>query len=128
MAEIHNGVLAIRRQREELHQRTFDVKICREELSRVSNSIRAEIEQRELSPSRVSPSPLPNLSRRQRRVLEGILAGEANKAIAYELGLSTKTVETHRARVMEKLHATSLAELVRLCAAPGVERRLLLGA
>jgi two-component system response regulator FixJ len=50
-------------------------------------------------------------------VLEGVLAGQANKAIASELGVSTKTVETHRARVMQKFRATSLADLVRACVA-----------
>jgi DNA-binding CsgD family transcriptional regulator len=53
------------------------------------------------------------LSPQQRRVLEGVLAGRANKEIAFDLGVSTKTVETHRARVMVKLEVESLAELVR---------------
>jgi two-component system response regulator FixJ len=48
-------------------------------------------------------------------VLEGILAGRANKAIAFDLGVSPKTVETHRARVMQRFGATSFAELVRVC-------------
>jgi two-component system response regulator FixJ len=67
---------------------------------------------------------LPLLTERQRHVLHSILAGEANKSIAYELGISEKTVETHRARVMQKFHVSSLAELVRCCvmAAPGLLR------
>ena len=47
--------------------------------------------------------------------LEGVLAGKPNKTIALELGVSIKTVETHRARVMVKLDVQSLAELVRIC-------------
>jgi FixJ family two-component response regulator len=43
-----------------------------------------------------------------------VVAGESNKAIAFDLGLSQKTVETHRARVMKKLQAKSLAQLVRI--------------
>jgi len=57
---------------------------------------------------------LATLSSRQRHVLEGVVAGKPNKAIAFELGLSEKTVETHRARVMKKLGAGSFADLVRL--------------
>jgi two-component system response regulator FixJ len=55
-----------------------------------------------------------SLSPRQQRVLEKVIAGESNKAIAFDLGLSQKTVETHRARVMRKLQAKSLAQLVRI--------------
>ena len=46
-------------------------------------------------------------------MLEGIVAGRQNKMIAEDLGISMKTVEQHRARIMEKMHAASLAELVR---------------
>jgi two-component system response regulator FixJ len=60
------------------------------------------------------------LSPRQRRVLQGILAGNPNKAIAFDLGVSIKTVETHRARLMVKLQADSLAELVRICTVAGI--------
>jgi two-component system response regulator FixJ len=74
------------------------------------------MEERFQSPA--SFGSLPTLSRRQQDVLRAILAGEANKAIAYELGVSEKTVETHRARVMRKFGATSLVELVRSCMMP----------
>jgi len=63
---------------------------------------------------------LETLSARQRQILEEIVAGKANKVIAYELGLSQKTVESHRARVMTKLKAGSLAELVRFSLLAGV--------
>lgn len=52
------------------------------------------------------------LTPREREVLELIVAGRLNKQIADELGISIKTVEVHRARVMEKMGANSLAELV----------------
>lgn len=54
------------------------------------------------------------LSPRQRQVLERIIAGQPNKAVAFDLGVSEKTVETHRARIMQKLGAGSFAELVRI--------------
>jgi two-component system, LuxR family, response regulator FixJ len=60
------------------------------------------------------------LSPREREVLEGLLAGLPNKSIAYDLAISPRTVEIHRARVMDKMGARSLSELVRLALAAGV--------
>ena len=57
---------------------------------------------------------LASLTLRERQVLNLIVAGRANKVIAYELSISPRTVENHRARVMEKLRVKSVAELVRL--------------
>ena len=56
---------------------------------------------------------LASLSAREREVLDRVVAGKMNKVIADELDISSKTVEVHRARVMEKMHARNLAELVR---------------
>jgi two-component system response regulator FixJ len=53
-------------------------------------------------------------------VLEKLVAGRANKVIAYELSISPRTVEIHRARVMEKMQADSLSHLVRLALAAGI--------
>ena len=49
-----------------------------------------------------------------RQVLDLLIAGNPNKVIAHELSISPRTVEIHRARVMEKMGARSLAELVRM--------------
>lgn len=57
---------------------------------------------------------LDRLTPRERQVMGRVVDGMANKVVASELGISMKTVETHRARVMEKLAVRSLAELVRL--------------
>jgi two-component system, LuxR family, response regulator FixJ len=57
---------------------------------------------------------LRTLSARERQVLEGLLAGHPNKTIAYDLDLSPRTVEVHRANVMTKMGASSLSELVRM--------------
>ena len=60
---------------------------------------------------------LARLGRREREVLDGILAGKPNKVIAFELDLSIKTIETYRASVMSKMQAGSLAELALMVAA-----------
>jgi two-component system response regulator FixJ len=65
-------------------------------------------------------SKLALLSPREREVLDGLLAGLPNKSIAYDLEISPRTVEIHRARVMDKMGARSLSELIRLALAAGV--------
>jgi len=64
---------------------------------------------------------LARLSSREREVLEGLLNGLPNKTIGYDLGISPRTVEIHRARVMDKMGARSLSELVRLALAAGLK-------
>jgi len=56
---------------------------------------------------------LETLSERERQVLEGLVAGKANKIIAHELDISARTVEIYRANVMTKMQADSLSALVR---------------
>ena len=60
---------------------------------------------------------LERLTPREREVLNCLVAGDANKTAAHKLGISARTVEIHRARVMEKMRARSLSELVRLALA-----------
>lgn len=57
---------------------------------------------------------LAGLSTREQQVLEGLVAGKANKVIAFDLGISPRTVEIYRANVMTKLEAKSLSDLVRM--------------
>lgn len=57
---------------------------------------------------------LQSLSAREQQVLQGLLAGHPNKTIAYDLTLSPRTVEVHRANVMTKMGASSLSDLIRM--------------
>src|SRR5262245_59819184 len=70
---------------------------------------RAEIESR-----------LATLSKRERDVLDGLISGLANKQIAFDLGISPRTIEIYRANVMTKMQAASLSELVRMALLAGV--------
>jgi DNA-binding NarL/FixJ family response regulator len=62
-----------------------------------------------------------DLSKRQRQVLAGIVRGCPNKIIAWELGLSVRTVEAYRAQLFERLGARNAADAVRLSLAAGLD-------
>jgi two-component system response regulator FixJ len=63
---------------------------------------------------------LASLSNRERNVLNGLVGGQANKQIAFDLGISPRTVEIYRANLMTKMQARSLSELVRMALASGI--------
>jgi two-component system, LuxR family, response regulator FixJ len=63
---------------------------------------------------------LAALSSRERDVLEGLVAGHANKQIAYDLGISPRTIEIYRANLMTKMQAASLSDLVRMALIAGI--------
>jgi len=77
----------------------------------VASTQRSADTQRELSGLQTLAA---QLSAREREVMDLIVAGSSSPTIARRLGISVRTVETHRARVMEKMGASSLADLVRL--------------
>jgi two-component system response regulator FixJ len=63
---------------------------------------------------------LAALSNRERQVLEGLVAGNPNKTIAFDLGISPRTVEIYRANLMTKMAANSLSDLVRMAMLAGI--------
>ncbi len=70
---------------------------------------RAAVDQRQDIVHRIE-----SLTKRESEIMNRIVEGQANKVIAFELGMSPRTVELHRARVMDKMGAASLAQLVRM--------------
>jgi two-component system, LuxR family, response regulator FixJ len=83
-------------------------------LNRVERDARREADLHELQ------EKLASLSNREREVLEGLIAGYPNKTIAYDLGISPRTVEIYRANVMSKMKAGSLSDLVRMALIAGL--------
>ncbi|HUO01926.1 MAG TPA: LuxR C-terminal-related transcriptional regulator, partial [Rhizomicrobium sp.] len=70
--------------------------------------------------SRMAAELIANLTQREREVLDRLVLGMSNKLVAYELGISPRTVETHRARLQTKLNARDLSNLVRISIAAGM--------
>jgi FixJ family two-component response regulator len=82
--------------------------------SRIDHCVAVEKEnKRRMQRSEDATRRLNRLTSREREVFDGILAGMLNKQIADHLGISIKTVEVHRSRVMEKTGAASVIELAR---------------
>jgi two-component system response regulator FixJ len=84
------------------------------------NALRADRERRTAATSRSSADArMERLTGREREILALIAAGHQNREIATQLGISPRTVEVHKARIMEKLECHSLAELIRMNLAAG---------
>ena len=88
-------------------------------IASVVDALRAPASQAAINPDVVSR--LETLTPREREVLEQLVLGRSNKGIARELGISPRTVEVHRARVMEKMDAESLSQLVRMAFRAGID-------
>jgi two-component system, LuxR family, response regulator FixJ len=111
-AEVSLAVAAMKAGAVDFIEKPFDdetiLAAIRAAMDYYKNAGRAETASRQIQ-ERMSA-----LSVREREVLEGLLAGRPNKTIAYDLGLSPRTIEVHRANVMTKMGAKSLSGLVRM--------------
>ena len=84
-------------------------------LESIRNALLLDVEQRSTQSGRAEiATRLAHLTPREHEVMEMVTDGRSNKEIAVTLGVSAKTVEAHRARVMEKMQADSLAGLVKM--------------
>jgi len=94
----------------------------RELLAAIEEALRVDAAGRAAWTTRHSVSErLNTLTRRERQVFEQVVAGRLNKQIAAELGIVEKTIKVHRSRVMRKMQAGSLVELVHLASVVGVD-------
>jgi RNA polymerase sigma factor (sigma-70 family) len=109
-ADVANAVRAVKEGAIDFIEKPFDYKqvvaLVRECLSRDA-SVRAERDRK-----RACTERLAQLTQREREVLDLVVAGRTNRDIAEALDISVKTVEAHRAKLMEKVEADSVAELV----------------
>jgi len=84
-------------------------------LDRVQKALEKDASnRREIAQADRSRELFESLTPREREVLELVTSGKPNKVMAADLGVSQRTIEIHRAHVMEKMHANSLAQLVRM--------------
>lgn len=109
-ADVPNAVSAVKSGAVDFIEKPFDyrriVGLVRECLERDGAGLEARAR------ARAAAERLAALTQREREVLDRVVAGKINRVIAEELDISIKTVEAHRARIMEKLEVGSVAELV----------------
>ena len=111
-AEVPMAVRAMRAGAIDFIQKPFDGQML---LDRIQQAVDSDRASRQMQAERVRiMTMLDRLPPRQRAVLDGLVAGKTSKVIAAELGLSPKTVDVHRGRLMERLGAQSLPDLFRL--------------
>jgi FixJ family two-component response regulator len=111
-AEVSMAVRAVKAGAIDFIEKPFSDQLL---LDRVRQALEIDLEAREVRRRREDARRrLATLTGREREVLNLVVAGKANKEIAFELGVSPKTVEVHRAHVMSKMCVDSLAELIRI--------------
>lgn len=111
-ADVALAVQAMKEGAADFIEKPFDDEVLIEAIrSALGNRNRADAAHPQSSEIR---GRLSALSERERQVLDGLVSGLPNKTIAYDLGISPRTVEIHRANVMSKMAASSLSHLVRM--------------
>ena len=111
-AEVSMAVRAVKSGAIDFIEKPFSDQLL---LDRVRQALEIDRQAREVRSRREDARRrLATLTAREREVLNLVVAGRANKEIAFELGVSPKTVEVHRAHVMSKMCVDSLAELIRV--------------
>ena len=117
---IPDAVKALKNGAVDFIEKPFDNK---ELLCKIRDSLAAGVRaQQRAAESAQTAMKLGSLTSREREVLERVIAGRLNKSIADDLGICIKTVEFHRARIMQKTGAKSVAQLVQLAMGSGIGR------
>jgi FixJ family two-component response regulator len=112
MAKVSEAVSALKLGSVDFVEKPFDIKTI---LAAVQRAISLDQQRRAASQTQAGlRERFDRLTPREREVMQLVVRGAANKEVAAKLGLSPKTVEVHRANVMRKTEAESLAELVRM--------------
>jgi two-component system, LuxR family, response regulator FixJ len=110
--DIPMAVEAVRQGAVDFLQKPFQ---DQELVDRINDAMKQAAQQREGELERLEIlDRIESLTAREKQVMGQVVLGKANKVIAGDLGVSQRTVEIHRARVMEKMQANSLAHLVRM--------------
>jgi two-component system, LuxR family, response regulator FixJ len=110
--DIPMAVEAVRQGAVDFLQKPFE---DQELVDRINEALKQAAEQREGELEKLQIlDRIDSLTAREKQVMGQVVLGKANKVIAGDLGVSQRTVEIHRARVMEKMQAKSLAQLVRM--------------
>jgi two-component system response regulator TtrR len=116
-ADVPNAVAAVRGGAIDFIEKPFDYKRV---LERVKEGLQTDLAQRAgRDRRRLVCERLAQLTQREREVLDLVVAGKLNREVAESLDISIKTVEAHRARLMEKLEVGSVVELVQAVVAAG---------
>ena len=116
-ADVPKAVKAVREGAIDFIEKPFDY---RRVVALVEDCIRRDAEARtKREAKRIHRERLAQLTQREREVLDLVVAGRMNREIAEKLDISIKTVEAHRAKIMEKLDVNSVAELVQAKLAAG---------
>lgn len=117
-ADVPLAVRAMKQGAVDFIEKPFDDEVL---IASVKRALAQAVSTREqASAAQKAGSLIATLSARERQVLELLVAGRSNKVIAYELDISPRTVEIHRAHVMEKMGARSLSDVVRAALAAGI--------
>jgi two-component system, LuxR family, response regulator FixJ len=116
--DIQMAVQAMREGAIDFIEKPFTKEIILVGIERALQSIPADGQPNAIDPELIRR--VGRLTPREREVLDHLIIGNLNKIIAHELNISPRTVEVHRARVMEKMEAKNLSQLVRMAIAVGL--------
>jgi two-component system, LuxR family, response regulator FixJ len=119
--DVSSAVRALKSGAADFIEKPIDGKLFMAAIERAAATRRAELNKSADLAS--AQERFSGLTPRERDVLQHLVEGNPNKIIAHQLGISPRTVENHRARLMEKMKVESLAELVRMALAAGITSR-----